>query len=440
MCSVCGHWTYTDTAATDIADISPRPGFLPRIAAPAFLLLTNPMPTTCFPACSYPEEVVCVSLPGKTVLLVGTAHISRQSADLVQEVISQERPDTVCVELDEKRYAALAKRRSWENLDLRQVVRNRQLATLLVNLILAAYQKKLGGQLGIMPGTELLAAAQTAEQLHIPVELCDRDVRVTLRRAWHATPFLKKGYLLASLVSSLFDKTELDEEKLAAMRRHDVLSELINELGQALPHTKEVLIDERDIYMAERIRQAHGERVVAVVGAGHLEGIRRAIVHDNSGLLAEITTIPPVGRLWKLLGWLIPALIVLSLLLIGARHGAAELTANALYWVLANGIPSALGALVALAHPATILSAFVAAPITSLSPLIGAGYVCAFVQILVCPPVVREFEAAGRDLSTAGGWWRNRLLRIFLVFLLTSLGSAVGTWLGGYRIVTNLFT
>lgn len=413
---------------------------LPRTAVPASLLPTNRMTATNFPSCSYPEEVVCVPLPDKTVLLVGTAHISRQSADLVQEVISRERPDTVCVELDEKRYAALAKRRNWENLDLRQVVRDRQLATLLVNLVLAAYQKKLGGQLGVMPGTELLAAAQTAEQLHIPVELCDRDVRVTLRRAWHATPFLKKGYLLASLVTSLFDNTELDEEKLAAMRRHDVLSELINELGQALPHTKEVLIDERDIYMAERIRQAHGERVVAVVGAGHLEGIRRAIVHDNSGLLAEITTIPPVGRLWKLLGWLIPALIVLSLLLIGARHGAAELTANALYWVLANGIPSALGALVALAHPATILSAFVAAPITSLSPLIGAGYVCAFVQILVCPPVVREFEAAGRDLSTAGGWWRNRLLRIFLVFLLTSLGSAVGTWLGGYRIVTNLFT
>jgi pheromone shutdown protein TraB len=156
--------------------------------------------------------------------------------------------------------------------------------------------------------------------------------------------------------------------------------------------------------------------------------------------LAEITTIAPVGRLWKLLGWLIPALIVLALLLIGVRHGAAELTANALYWVLANGIPSALGALVALGHPATILAAFAAAPITSLSPLIGAGYVCAFVQILVCPPVVREFETAGRDLSTAGGWWRNRLLRIFLVFLLTSLGSAVGTWLGGYRIVTNLFT
>lgn len=398
------------------------------------------MTTTSFPAYSYPEEVVCVSLPNKTVLLVGTAHISRQSADLVQEVISQERPETVCVELDEKRYAALAKRRSWENLDLRQVIRTRQLATLLVNLILAAYQKKLGGQLGIMPGAELLAAAQTAEQLHIPVVLCDRDVRVTLRRAWHATPFLKKGYLLVSLVSSLFDKTELDEEKLAAMRRHDVLSELVNELGQILPHTKEVLIDERDIYMAERIKQARGERIVAVVGAGHLEGIRRAIVHDNSGLLEEITTVPAVGRIWKLLGWLIPALIVLALLLIGVRHGMAELTANALYWVMANGIPAALGALVALGHPATILSAFVAAPITSLTPLIGAGYVCAFVQILVRPPVVREFQTVGLDISTARGWWHNRLLRIFLVFLLTSLGSVIGTWLGGYRIFTNLFT
>ena len=398
------------------------------------------MTTTSFPTCSYPDEVVCIPLPGKTILLVGTAHISRQSADLVTEVISRERPDTVCVELDEKRYAALAKRRAWENLDLKQVVRKRQLATLLVNLMLAAYQKKLGGQLGVMPGAELLAAAQTAEQLQIPVALCDRDVRVTLRRAWYATPFLKKGYLLASLASSLFDKTELDEEKLAEMRRHDVLSELINELGQALPHTKEVLIDERDIYMAERIKQAAGERIVAVVGAGHLEGIRRAIVHDNSGLLEEISAVPPVSRAWKLISWLLPALIMLALLLIGVRQGGAELTANALYWVIAHGIPSALGAVIALGHPATVASAFAAAPITSLSPLVGAGYVCAFIQIMVCPPVVREFEAAGQDIATVGGWWRNRLLRIFLVFLLTSLGSAVGTWLGGYRIFTSLFT
>jgi pheromone shutdown protein TraB len=207
-----------------------------------------------------------------------------------------------------------------------------------------------------------------------------------------------------------------------------VLSELINELGQALPHTKEVLIDERDIYMAERIRQAHGERIVAVVGAGHLEGIRRAIVHDNSALLAEITTIAPVGRLWKLLGWLIPALIVLALLLIGVRHGAAELTANALYWVLANGIPSALGALVALGHPATILAAFAAAPITSLSPLIGAGYVCAF------PGVSAHLSGLGR--GHLAGWLPDRHQPVHLT---RACPSELAAFLGDFHDTTTGF-
>jgi pheromone shutdown-related protein TraB len=273
----------------------------------------------------------------------------------------------------------------------------------------------------------------------VPIVLCDRDVRVTLRRAWYATSFLKKGYLLATLLTSLFDKTELDEKKLAEMRRKDVLSELINELGTALPHTKEVLIDERDIFMAEKIKSTSGQRLVVVVGAGHREGINRVISQDNSRLIEAISVVPPVGRLGKILRWLVPGLIVLSLILIGVRQGAAEFTANAVYWIMAHGIPSAVGALIALAHPATIFSAFAASPVTSLSPLIGAGYVCAFIQLMTCPPVVKEFELASKDISTFKGWWHNKLLRIFLVFLLTTAGSSLGTWIGGYRIFNTLF-
>ena len=337
-------------------------------------------------------------------------------------------------------FRSLAHRARWENLDLKQVVRDKQLATLMVNLILAAYQKKLGGQLGVLPGTELLTAAQTAEHYNIPVVLCDRDVRVTLRRAWRATTFIKKGYLLTTLLASLFDSTELDEEKVAELRSNDVLSELIRELGAALPHTKAVLIDERDVYMAEKIKQTEGRRLVAVVGAGHVAGIQRVIAQDRSDEIAAISGLPPSSKTRQILGWAIPGLIIGALILIGLRQGFAEFTANAVYWALAHGIPSALGALIALAHPVTIVSAFAAAPVTSLSPLIGAGYVCAFVQVMTCPPVVREFEDAGHDIGVFSGWWRNRLLRIFLVFLLTSLGSMLGTWLGGYRIVNTLLT
>ncbi len=392
-----------------------------------------------FPKKSYPDDVAVISLADKTILLVGTAHISRQSADLVEQVIANEKPDTVCIELDEKRFAALANRKRWQNLDLKEIIRKKQLSTLLVNLILASYQKKLGGKLGVMPGTELLRAARIAEENNIPVELCDREVRVTLRRAWHATSLWKKGYLIASLIASLFDTTELDEEKLTELRSKDVLSELMDELGNALPDTKRVLIDERDIFMAEKIKAAAGRRIVAVVGAGHMEGMQRVIKEDNRDIIEEINTIPPVSKLWKIVGWSIPAAILLSIAAIGFRQGAGEAAANALFWVLANGIPSAIGAVLAWAHPATIISAFAAAPITSLTPVIGAGYVCAFVQVMTRPPVVKEFENVGTDIGRIRGWWQNKLLRIFLVFIMTGLGSSIGTWVGGYRIFSNLF-
>ena len=386
----------------------------------------------------YPEDVQIISLDGREIFLVGTAHVSQESVDLVQQVIASEKPDCVCVELDHKRYKALSGRKRWESLDLKEIIKKKQLSTLLVNLILASYQKKLGMQLGVMPGAELLQATREAEKHSIPVSLCDRDVRVTLRRAWHETSFLKKGYLLATLLVSLFDTTELTEEKLEELKKKDVLSELMSELGEAMPVLKRVLIDERDIYLAEKIKMSIGNKMVAVVGAGHVEGIKKRIVEDNSNVLLEISKFPPVSPWVKILGWAIPLLIVGALAAIGIQKGSSAAGANLVYWILANGIPSAIGALLAWAHPLTIASAFAAAPVTSLTPVIGAGYVTAFVQVLVRPPVVREFETVAEDMSTLAGWWRNKLLRVFLAFLLPGFGSLIGTWIGGVEIISNL--
>jgi pheromone shutdown-related protein TraB len=387
----------------------------------------------------YPEDVQVLNVGGQEIFLVGTAHVSQESVDLVQQVIANEKPDCVCVELDEKRYQALSGRKRWESLDLKEIIKKKQLSTLLVNLILSSYQKKLGMQLGVMPGSELLQATREAEKHSIPVSLCDRDVRVTLRRAWHQTSFLKKGYLLATLLVSLFDKTEITEEKLEQLKKKDALSELMAELGEAMPVLKKVLIDERDIYLAEKIKMSAGKKLVAVVGAGHVEGIKKRIGEDQSKVLPEISTFPPVSSWLKVLGWAIPMLIIGSLVGIGVQKGSSAAGANLLYWILANGIPSAMGALLAWAHPLTIVSAFAAAPITSLTPVIGAGYVTAFVQVLLCPPVVREFETVAEDMSTVAGWWRNKLLRVFLAFLLPGFGSMIGTWVGGVEIISNLF-
>jgi pheromone shutdown-related protein TraB len=387
----------------------------------------------------YPEDVHILQAGIKKIILVGTAHISRDSIELVRLVIEEESPDGVCVELDEKRFKALADRNKFAALDIKEVIRKKQLSTLLINLMLSAYQKKLGRHLGVLPGTELLAAAQLAEAKHIPVHLSDRDVRVTLRRAWHATSFIKKSYLLASIFTSLFDRTEITEEKLAELKSKDVLSELMNELGAMMPDLKRVIIDERDIFLAEKIKQAPGKKIVAVVGAGHVEGIKQAITTDNSACMTEISQFPPVAGYWKAVGWAVPAVIIASLVAIGFQKGGAAAGANVMYWILANGVPSAIGAMLALAHPLTIIGAFAAAPVTSLTPVIGAGYVTAFIQVMARPPVVKEFETVLEDMATVRGWWRNRLLKVFLAFLLPSLGSMIGTYLGGYEIISNLF-
>lgn len=397
-------------------------------------MTSNPV----FPLQQYGEDVHRIQYGDKTVLLVGTAHISQSSVDLVREVIKQEQPDCVCLELDEKRYNSLTQKQQWQSLDLKAIIKNKQLSTLLVSLLMASYQKRLGDQLGVEPGAELLAAAQTAKEHQIPISLCDRDVRTTLRRAWKATSFWKKGYLLGSLLASLFDRTDLSEDKLRELRQQDVLGELMIEMGDSLPDVKRVLIDERDTYLAEKIKSSPGARIVAVVGAGHVQGITKRLQEDNREQLAEFSSIPPVSKGYKIVGWAIPLLILGSIGIIGVQKGATVAGDNLIFWILANGIPAAIGSLFALAHPLTTLSAFAAAPITSLTPVIGAGYVTAFVQVLTCPPVVKEFETAGEDLGTFRGWWKNKLLRVLLVFLLTGIGSAIGTWVGGYEIFKNL--
>lgn len=391
-------------------------------------------------ATDYPPDVQLIEQGGRSVILVGTAHVSQQSVELVQEVIQREKPDKVCIELDEKRHQALSDEHRWQKLDLKTVIKNRQLSTLMVSIMMAGYQKKLGDNLGVTPGAELLAASRTAEGLGIPVCLCDRDIRITLRRAWKSTSLFRKFYLLSSLIAGMFDSEEIDEEKLEELKKQDVLTELMAEMGDSLPVMKRVLIDERDIYMAELIKRTPGQRLVAIVGAGHLEGIKKHLLSDQSAELGELTTIPPVSRVWKTLGWLIPAIILGSIGLIAMSKGFGTAGDNIVYWILANGIPASIGAALALAHPLTTIGAFAAAPITSLTPVIGAGYVTAFIQVMTRPPVVREFETVGEDMATLFGWWRNKLLRVFLVFILTGIGSAIGTYVGGYEIIKTLMS
>jgi pheromone shutdown-related protein TraB len=378
-------------------------------------------------------------LDGREIILVGTAHVSQASVEMVRTVIAEQQPDTVCVELDAQRHKALRNPRHWETLNLIEVIRQGQAPFLCANLILAAYQKRMGLHTGVRPGAELAAAAEEAEQRNLTVRLIDREIRTTLLRAWRKAGFWKKMSLMATLLAGMFEKQTFDEEELERLRQTDTLTALLDELAQVLPTVKTILVDERDLYMANEIRHAPGNRIVAVVGAAHLPGIsaRLAAPSPPPQEIAELSCIPEPGRLGKALSWLIPALVV-GVFVAGFFAGdMSKLTSAAIAWILATGSLSALGTAVALGHPLTILSAFVAAPITTLHPAIGVGFITGLVQAFLVSPTVKDMEHVGEEIVTVRGWWRNRMTRVLLVFFLSNLGAAAGVLLA-FRWLKNL--
>lgn len=380
-----------------------------------------------------------ISLADKEIILVGTAHISQDSVDTVRQVIAEETPDAVCVELDEQRYQSLKNQRQWESLNIIQVIKKGQAPFLMANLALASFQKRMGLQTGVKPGAELAAAAEAAEADNIRVNLVDRNIRTTLLRAWRKTGLWKKMNLLATLLASMFESNQIDEEELARLRQTDTLSAMLEEMGTILPSVKTILVDERDIYMAHHIRNTPGNKVVAVVGAAHLPGIIKRLGEEiPESTIDEISKIPEKSTTSKIIPWIIPAVVIL-LFVIGFFFGDQKQFADAaMAWVLANGLLAALGTMIAFGHPLTILAAFVGAPLTSLNPTIGAGFVTGVVQAFVAAPTVRDMEKVGDDLATLRGWWGNRMTRVLLVFFFSSLGSAIGT-LVAFRWLKDLF-
>lgn len=369
-----------------------------------------------------------IQLPDKEILLIGTAHISQASVDQVRQVIETEQPDAVCVELDAQRLQSLRNRNQWESLNVLQVIKKGQAPFLMANLALASYQKRMGLQTGVKPGAELAAAADLAEEKQIPVTLVDRDIRTTLLRAWRKTGLWKKMNLLATLLAGLFEKTEIDEKELARLRESDTLSAMLEEMGTILPSVKTILVDERDTYMAHHIRETDGKKIVAVVGAAHLPGISRQLTEEISdATIAEISTIPEKPAASKIVPWLIPALVIL-LFVGGFLFGDPEKIADAaLAWILATGLLSALGSLLAFGHPLTVLASFLGAPITTLHPAIGVGFITGIVQAFVAAPTVRDLERVPDDMTSVRGWWGNRMTRVLLVFFFSSFGASAGT-------------
>jgi pheromone shutdown-related protein TraB len=373
----------------------------------------------------------------KEIILIGTAHVSKESADLVDRVIEEEGPDTVCVELCEPRYKSITDKNQWQNTDLFKVIKEKRAFLLLMNLILAHFQKRIGQKFGIKPGEEMLRAINAAKEVGAQIALADREIRITLSRTWRLMGRWTKIKLLTQLLVSSGEFSEITEEDIEELKKKDVLEMLLSEIGEAMPEIRRVVIDERDQYLAEKIRTAPGRKIVAVVGAGHVPGIQG---HWGKPVdMASLEEIPPKSKWTGLFKWGIPALIV-GLIVFGFFTAGAAAGAHMIkWWIMANAILAGLGAAIAMAHPLTVLSAVLAAPLTSLNPMIAAGWVSGLVETFVGKPKVRDFESLPEDISSVKGFWKNRITRILLVVVFTNIGSSLGTFVA-IPLIVKTFT
>jgi pheromone shutdown-related protein TraB len=378
-----------------------------------------------------PERVSRVKVDDKDIYLVGTAHLSKESVEDVQTTVERVRPNTICVELCEARYQALTQADSWNKMDIFKVVRQKKAVFLLAQLILTSFYRRLGEKLGIQPGAEMLAGIELAEETGAELILADRNIEITLKRVWGYLGFWNKLKLFMQVALGVFSREEIDTNMIEDLKKQDQLETVMAEFAGKFPEIKRRLIDERDVYLAQRIRTAPGPIVVAAVGAGHIPGIVQQIQQDHD--LDKLRELPPKAHWPILFKWGIPAAIV-ALLVYGFTKGSTHGIENIYIWVLVNGLLSAIGAALALAHPLTILSAFLAAPLTSLNPLVAAGWVAGLVQAIIKKPKVRDLEDLPEAISSVKGFWTNPVTRILLVVALANLGSVLGTWVAGLWI------
>ena len=367
-----------------------------------------------------------VDFGDKKITILGTAHVSKESAELVVSVIKEKCPDTVCIELCESRYNSIKQKQKWQETDIIKVIKEKKTFLLLSNLLLASFQKRIAKKFDIRPGEEMIKAIETAELTGADILLADRDIRITLTRTFRNMGLWSKMKLFIQMILSLGKVDDITYEDIEKMKQEDVLESILSEVGKKHPVIKKILIDERDQYLADKIRNAPGNNIVAVVGAGHLPGIKKYI--NKKIDLCALEQVPPKSRLSVILKWGLPSLI-LMLFVIGFFIGGAHAGTHMIkWWFLANGLLAGLGALIALAHPFTIGSSILAAPLTSLNPMIAAGWVSGMVEALVRKPKVKDIVNLSDDILTIKGFWKNNVTRILLVVVFTNMGSAIGTF------------
>jgi len=376
------------------------------------------------------ENIVKVNYQDKEIYLVKTAHVSKNSIEDVRSAFEEIQPDSIAIELDAKRYDSLTNKDKWRDTDIVKIIKQGQVGYLLVNVILASFQKRMAKSMDSNTGGEMMEGIKLAKDNNLELVLADRSVNTTFSRIWSSLGTWEKSKLLVSIISSIFDDEEITEADLAALKEADSLEAALNDVAKEFPNVKKVLVDERDCYLAQKIKTAKGKKIIAIVGAAHANGITKHIDEDIDIKALEETK----KKKKSLIKWLIP-LVLVSMVAYTIFTNKDVGISQIKQWVLINGSLSALGTLIAGGHPLAILTAFIMAPITSLNPLLAAGWFAGIVEAMIVKPKVKDFEDISIDTENIKGFWKNRVTRILLIVVFANLFSSIGTFVSGIGIV-----
>lgn len=382
------------------------------------------------------NNITRLMIGDKEIILIATAHVSKDSVELVRQVIEEEKPDSVCVELDEERYKNIQNPKSWENTDIIKVIKAKKVGFLMANLALSSYQKKMAKKLDSPVGGEMMQGIKSAEEVGAKLVLADRSIQTTFMRIWRKLGLWEKTKLLTGLIFSFDEDDDITDETLQDLLQADMLKSVMASVREKFPRIGEILISERDQYLAAKIKEAPGKKVVAVLGGAHVPGVQEEIYKEQD--IERISVVPPVSPISKISGWIIP-IVIFGLLayafLTNIQTGLEQLSA----WVLWTGVLAAGFTALSLAHPLSILTSFVMAPFTTLNPVLACGWFTGLVEATIRKPAVKDLNNVSEDILSFKGFFRNRLLRIILVVFMANLGASLGTFIAGAGIIKNLF-
>ncbi len=381
------------------------------------------------------DNVTKLTYQDKEIILIATAHVSRESAELVKQVIEEEKPDSVCVELDEERYKNIQNPKSWENTDIIKVIKSKRVGFLLANLALSSYQKKMAQKLDTPVGGEMIQGIRSAKEIGAELVLADRSIQTTFLRIWRKLGMWEKSKLLMGLVFSYDEDTDITDQDLQDLLQADMLQSVMASVREKFPGIGQILISERDQYLAAKIKTAPGKKIAAVLGGAHVPGVTEEIYKEQD--LERISFVPPVKSISKISGWIIPA-VILGLFayafITNIQTGLEQLSA----WVLWTGALAAVFTALSLGHPLSILTSFVMAPFTTLNPLLACGWFTGLVEASIRKPAVKDLHNVSEDILSFRGFFKNRLLRIILVIFMANIGASIGTFIAGAGMIKNL--